>query len=413
MPDLYLHVNQGPELIVTNRKDMKDIERKMNRLKKEMDQLDTKNRLLKNESESIKNRQRDHPEERRVLQLRQIRFTDKRSYFISRIIAVTTEYALLRDKEVGFESKRDKCLKEEINFRAKYGKSISVRLQDLPNDLSPYCDESTLVHLVLQQIGQAEKETLKRYKPLVMYLLNMQNALLEVRDEVYGWTVLHLAAKKRFEEVVQFLCDSSPQPAPAIRQKISSDKGTCLHIAIDLDLNISEYLVRIADLDTFTTKDERGNTPLHAALAYDRFKRSPLALVKSIVERCPTARLQKNNLGLSPYQYHHEFQELQEKKPGFYPYAYHQLLLLQKLNDKRSSASKEIGAGYDPGVPSRGRLARTTSIKPEARPETPRITKEEVQSIKDFLMENCLRDMTHDEAKRYLYGSINSMLLAI
>ncbi|KAK0634137.1 hypothetical protein B0T14DRAFT_599241 [Immersiella caudata] len=164
--------------------------------------------------------------------------------------------------------------------------------------------------------------------PLVQLLLREFPSLAKGQDEE-GKTALHVALYTKNTDVAQVILDALEAVDEII--SVQDDKGmNCIHVAIAAGIPHSLVLdlIRRAPGTVFREQNNRGLTPLHEAVRYDRCKSEQVEVVEELLRRdhdalsivsgstsLPDASIKK---GLAPYQYHLEPKTI---KGRFFPFA--------------------------------------------------------------------------------------------
>lgn len=99
--------------------------------------------------------------------------------------------------------------------------------------------------------------------------------------------------------------------------RISCYQSNCIHQAVKRSVapKLITYLIGLASRDTLCAKDDRGNTPLHLAVDYERCIDTQLEVVKAFIARCDEAMDMRTNApnSFSAYQWHEYSSELVKK----------------------------------------------------------------------------------------------------
>jgi len=164
-------------------------------------------------------------------------------------------------------------------------------------------DGDTLLHLIVED---ARSGVIERYQPLVKLLIDSHPHLLGEKNHNER-TPLCLAISKKREKLVRFMCDTHPK-IDAILSIPWYRSENCLHIAMGRNITpeLAVFLIEHASEGTLCAKDDKGNTPLHLAVDYQRCTDVQLDIVKALILRCDKALDERTNApnSFSPYRYH-------------------------------------------------------------------------------------------------------------
>jgi hypothetical protein len=164
-------------------------------------------------------------------------------------------------------------------------------------------DHNTLLHLLIED---AKDKAIDRYQPLVKRLIDLYPDLLGEKDSNEK-TPLYLAIYKKRDKLVRAMCDAHPN-IDAILNIPCSHSENCLHVAIRRNVSpkLAIFLIKHASEDTLCAKDDKGNTPLHLAVDYERCTDEQREIVETLIDRCNKAMDERTNepTSFSPYRYH-------------------------------------------------------------------------------------------------------------
>lgn len=200
-----------------------------------------------------------------------------------------------------FENIRDSLREKTISLtdRDRFHRFLREN-EDILDEIVEY---GTLLHYLVE--GARDKR-FSRYEPLVEYLVRRYPALLAKKDHSER-TVLSWAIQKKRTSLVRCICANHPQ----INQVIAVQglhARNCLHVAIHEEAApaLILELISTANIEALMALDDKGNTPLHLAVAYERCTDAGLSVVKALIDRCDKALDAQTSTTnrLSPYRYH-------------------------------------------------------------------------------------------------------------
>lgn len=205
-------------------------------------------------------------------------------------------------------------------------------------------DGNTLLHFL---VDDAKDKVIKKYEPLVKYLITKHPDVLEKKNNNEK-TALYNAIEKKHRELVKLICDQREDIDKILGISCYHSKN-CLHVAMHCgSTTLALYLIKKAGENTLCAKDDEGNTPLHLAVKYERCTDKQLKIVEELVERCDRAmdiRTDEPHF-LSPYRYHEHTrsealkgrtrEKIAESKSG-------------GKKDERNASAEEGSGGKDAG----------------------------------------------------------------
>lgn len=173
-------------------------------------------------------------------------------------------------------------------------------------------DHNTLMHLLVED---AKDKVFDKYQPLFKLLLDRHPELLAEKDSNEK-TPLYVAISKKRDKLVRFMCSNHPKINSVLRIPCYHSEN-CLHVAIRRNVapKLAVFLIQQADESTLCDKDDKGNTPLHLAVDYDRCTDAQLEIVTTLISRCDRAMDERTNTpnSFSAYQ-HHEYTRVESRK---------------------------------------------------------------------------------------------------
>lgn len=173
-------------------------------------------------------------------------------------------------------------------------------------------DHNTLLHLL---VDDAKDKVFDKYQLLVKLLIDHYSQTLAEKDGNEK-TALYIAIYKKRNKLVRFICKNYKNVASVIKIACYHSEN-CLHVALRRNVapELAVTLIKYADDEALQAKDDKGNTPLHLAVAYDRCTDKQLEVVEALVTQCDKAMDQRTNadIPLSPYQYH-EYTRIESRK---------------------------------------------------------------------------------------------------
>ncbi|KAH0558881.1 hypothetical protein GP486_004487 [Trichoglossum hirsutum] len=242
----------------------------------------------------------------------------------------------------------------------------------------------TLVHKV---VDNTQDSSFEGHKPLLKLLVDKVPEVFDVLD-FDGETALYRAVKKQQRNFVEFVCDNLPDAADALGAPLGSSSDTCLHDAIKRNASFVEYLIGKCDKSTLRHQNDRGNTPLHIAVEYEKCTRAQVAVVESLLEKCESALFSRNNDKLSPYRYHQKtLNEPSTDGRGRESRAASKAWGLKSSHEKRGIVDKNA----------RGRPQSKRNVSKEERDES-------AAKIRWMLKLHCMRSQKRDDVIDFLYG---------
>lgn len=237
------------------------------------------------------------------------------------------------EAESEYEPESDDSLKRITEAHEKLLKDAAKRTKTSPpfGRISPDItakgeDGKTVLHLIATQSG-----SYSRLLPLIPWLLESaeNQELLSAADDD-GWTALDRAVSRKMWEMVEYFLRFDGFVNAAALASVRSPENTCLHEVVTTLMKPTR-IVRTAPkrkdspktrtLDPFwrcidklvskpmkglmMVKGNKGNTPLHLAVAYCgtiTFE-TQQKLISKITSACPESMKMRNAGGKSPYQY--------------------------------------------------------------------------------------------------------------
>ncbi len=198
-------------------------------------------------------------------------------------------------------------------------------------------DGNTLLHKL---IVDAKDKVISKYEPLVKLLIERHPDLMTETAGDAEKTPLYTAISKKRDKLVLLMCEAHPD-IDAILGIPCYHSENCLHIAIRRNIvpKTAIFLIQHASEATLCAKDDKGNTPLHLAVDYDRCIEAQLEVVQALISRCANAMDERTTkLNLSPYRYHeHTRAEAKMKEAD------------EKKEREAAQGKKEEGSGDGPG----------------------------------------------------------------
>ncbi|KAL7629603.1 hypothetical protein AAE478_001125 [Parahypoxylon ruwenzoriense] len=242
----------------------------------------------------------------------------------SNIIDIRTERTKLLT-DVSKETKFD-----DAEVLERYRARVHLCLKDDKN-----VEEPTLLHyIVLSTLIFHESHEAMNF----IVRLALEEAPEDLAYQTKGpqETPLHVAIKRKEENLAQLMCDVAPTVAAKAISLQNENGETCLHLAIKENMDVVPFLISKAHVATFRqqrsqkARDGAGNTPLHDAVHYSRYimetatcppdkkcRRCREAdkklesncsrlchIVESLVRKDAESLATLNSLGQSPYVYH-------------------------------------------------------------------------------------------------------------
>lgn len=213
------------------------------------------------------------------------------------------------DNEVSVKKKFEEILRDLKND--KYDLADSAKLEYFATDHANFLgktttgdsDHNTLLHLLVED---AKDKVIDKYKPLIKLLIDCHPDLLKVKDS-NDKTSLYIAISKKRDKLVRFICNTCLN-IDAILEIPCYHSENCIHVAIRRNVTpkLAVSLIKYAGEKTLCAKDDKGNTPLHLAVAYERCTNAQLAIVKALIQQCDKAMDERTEApnSFSPYQYH-------------------------------------------------------------------------------------------------------------
>ncbi|KAH0562507.1 hypothetical protein GP486_002799 [Trichoglossum hirsutum] len=164
-------------------------------------------------------------------------------------------------------------------------------------------DHNTLLHLLVED---AKDKVIDKYQPLVKLLIDRYPDLPAEKDSNEK-TPLYIAISKKRNKLVRLMCDTHPK-VDAILGIPCYHSENCLHVAIRRKVTpkLALFLIGHGSEGTLCAKDDKGNTPLHLAVDYERCTDAQLEIVKALILQCDKAMDERTNPpnSFSPYRYH-------------------------------------------------------------------------------------------------------------
>ncbi|KAB5545922.1 hypothetical protein GE09DRAFT_1132964 [Coniochaeta sp. 2T2.1] len=173
-----------------------------------------------------------------------------------------------------------------------------------------------LLHLLAESAGS--KDWYKKTKRLVKALITTQwpEGDLLAQQDADDKTPLYCAIATKDHKLAKVMCEAHPNidSIIGIPSKQTNSLQKALQLKISTNAELITLMIEKSSPETLCAKDEKGLSPLHLAVAYQRADDTQLNIVKSIVDRCPQAMDQtydhKESGLLSAYRY----QELTHKE---------------------------------------------------------------------------------------------------
>ncbi len=213
------------------------------------------------------------------------------------------------DNEVSVKKKFEEILrilksdKYDLTDQTKLDHFATVYANFLGRTTTGDSDQKTLLHLLVED---AKDKVFDKYKPLVKLLIDRHTDLLKVKDS-NDKTSLYSAISKKREKLVRFICSTCPN-IDAILEIPCYHSENCIHVAIRRNVTpkLAVSLIKDAGEKTLCAKDDKGNTPLHLAVAYERCTKAQLEIVKALIQQCDKAMDERTEAPdfFSPYRYH-------------------------------------------------------------------------------------------------------------
>ncbi|KAH6715880.1 hypothetical protein BKA61DRAFT_334368 [Leptodontidium sp. MPI-SDFR-AT-0119] len=173
-------------------------------------------------------------------------------------------------------------------------------------------DHNTLLHLL---VDDAKDKVFDIYQPLVKLLIDSYSQILSEKDSNEK-TALYIAIYKKRSKLVRYICKNYKDIASILAIPCYRSEN-CLHVAIRRNVapELACALIKYANETTLQAKEDKGNTPLHLAVAYDRCTDKQLEIVEALIAQCDKAMDERTNSDppLSPYQYH-EYTRIESRK---------------------------------------------------------------------------------------------------
>ncbi|KAF2729240.1 hypothetical protein EJ04DRAFT_556217 [Polyplosphaeria fusca] len=299
-------------------------------------------------------------------------------------------------------------------------------------------DSFSLLHSLAREMYDKSdgkgRHDYKRYIPLLQLLLEDLPELPKEEDSQRR-TALHIVVEARQSEVAKYLCENVVcEPDWLDRKK--KDGDTVIHIAVRENLDCVEQLVKKVAArgreftdDTLSIQGEKGNTPLHIAVEYQRCYGKQTELVKLLLEASDSALGKENKDKLSPVRYHQDTQRLARTqastpritrtKPGTSPdrrgdkspggSVSNMALRPRKPPSDREVATKARLTPSSRQKPAAKRLSSSSDL-PEQKTEPENARKradpEVAKAITELLLHQCLRTRLRDDAIRILHGPV-------
>lgn len=223
--------------------------------------------------------------------------------------------AATQERQISVEEQLDR-VRKQITIEKMQWKDISEDDKKRLLGKTISSSQPTALHILAEEkCSNKDDAVLQGMKDLVEYLVkNDRDSLLRVKEES-GYTPLHTAIQSRNRRMVKWICAAHGNVDEVLRQRGAKLKRNCIHLAIECaksgNDSTARNLVAYASADTLVAKDERGNTPLHLAVEYNRCLEGQIELVKAILEKTdcltqsePQTDHDFNNIENSPYRHH-------------------------------------------------------------------------------------------------------------
>ncbi|KAF4633297.1 hypothetical protein G7Y89_g4816 [Cudoniella acicularis] len=316
--------------------------------------------------------------------------------------------------------------------------------------------------------GDDEVSVKRRFEQIINDLKNKNELDLTTFDHNAGYlgqktvgdgdhnTLLHLLVEDakdkviaKYQPLVKLLLDRHPHLIIACYHS-----ENCLHVAIRRNVapKLALFLIERAGEETLCAKDDKGNTPLHLAVDYERCTDGQLEVVKALVSRCDKAMDERTNAPnlFSPYLYYKHTRRENEITGG--PGGGNESGRFNSTVPKSTAAPKEgfqypgmesskleyrSARGRDGGPESNGYTgseprykynlseppsrtinrtrtgtglggkppapAKDSKSKIKAKEEA-KATEESMGAVRSYLRLHCMRTRNHDDAVDFLYG---------
>ncbi|PYI33496.1 hypothetical protein BP00DRAFT_117362 [Aspergillus indologenus CBS 114.80] len=250
-----------------------------------------------------------------------------------------------------FENIRDSLREKTISLtdRDRFHHFLREN-EDILDEIVEY---GTLLHYLVE--GARDKR-FSRYEPLVEHLVRRYPVLLARKDHSER-TVLSWAIQKKRISLVRCICANHPQ----INQVIAVQglhARNCLHVAIHEEAApaLILELINKASLEALLALDDKGNTPLHLAVAYERCTDAGLSVVKALIDRCDKALDAQTSTTnrLSPYRYHLYTRTEAEAK----------MSRRKHVEQQQPQGMKEVGLPMNKGSAGRDNVMLPPSLAP-------------------------------------------------
>ncbi|KAH7386417.1 hypothetical protein BKA64DRAFT_711643 [Cadophora sp. MPI-SDFR-AT-0126] len=220
-------------------------------------------------------------------------------------------------------------------------------------------DNNTLLHML---VDDAKDKVFDIYQPLVKLLIERYPQVLREKDNNEKTALYHAIYKKR-GKFVRYICKNYKDIASILRITCYKSEN-CIHVAIRRNVapELAITLIKFADEATLQAKEDKGYTPLHLAVAYDRCTDKQLEIVEVLVERCDKAMDQRTNAEppLSPYQYH-EYTRIESRKA-----AEKEARLAAEKEKVGTQEKNEEGSTDGQVVPGKDKKFATQTVDPKA-----------------------------------------------
>ncbi|KAH8654473.1 hypothetical protein BGZ60DRAFT_532842 [Tricladium varicosporioides] len=214
---------------------------------------------------------------------------------------------------------------EEVSVKRKFDQILSILRDKGQLNLSLFDhnagylgqktsgdNDHTLLHLLVED---AKDKVIEKYKPLVKLLIERHPHLMKEKDSNEK-TPLYIAISKKRDKLVRFLCETY-KDIDSILKTPCYHSENCLHVAIRRNVapKLALFLIERAGEKTLCAKDDKGNTPLHLAVEYERCTDAQMAIVKALVERSDKAMDERTNAPyqFSPFLYHEHTRTLAKR----------------------------------------------------------------------------------------------------
>jgi ankyrin repeat protein len=150
----------------------------------------------------------------------------------------------------------------------------------------------TFLHLIADSDKKSLKFHKRGIKKLVTDLIQLEDEDLLAQPDQDGKTPLFCAILLKNYRLVKTMCEAHKDIQSVIRiQKGTAPSTNCLHQAImnqttTEDDELLKELITLSGPETLCAMNEKGLTPLHLAVEYQRCDEAQCEIVQALVERC-------------------------------------------------------------------------------------------------------------------------------